>query len=367
MSQASNCGASPDLSVARVAATVCPHRTRANLSASSATARRRRPTNSEALQSKGRSASMMAPFSYPACIAERVTRYVSPHKTAPAEQGGGQYNTDWKIKLSTQTTTAVIPFTYGDAPVRTVVIDGEPWFVLADLCAVLDLANVGNVADRLDEVNIRRTDVENTRGQMRQTIIVSEPGMYEVVIRSDKPEAAVFRRWITGTVLPEIRRTGSFNATPAMPAGKELLALAVLEAQSIITAKDEQIALLAAPARSWTLLADAAGDFSVAEAAKILSRDPAIATGRDRLFQFMADRKWIFKSRNSRGGWEAYQTAVDTSRLAERPAKPFLNSKTGAYELPAPTIRISAKGIGKLHELLGGTDPIRFVVAEESA
>lgn len=133
-----------------------------------------------------------------------------------------------------------------------------------------------------------------------------------------------------------------------------------------VKALTTQVAELTPPARSWQLLADASGDFSVAEAAKILSRDPAITTGRDRLFDYMADQKWIFRSRNPRGGWEAYQTAVDTGRLVEKPAKPFLNSKTGAYELPAPTIRVTAKGIGKLHELMGGSEPIRFVVGEAS-
>lgn len=214
---------------------------------------------------------------------------------------------------------------------------------------------------------ICRTHTLQTAGGAQQMTIVNESGMYEVVIRSDKPEAVAFRRWITGTVLPEIRRTGSFNAQPALAQTREeRLALAILDAQQMLTEKDEQIAQLEAPARSWQLLADAAGDFSVAEAAKILSRDPAITTGRDRLFAYMAEQKWIFKSRNPRGGWEAYQTAVDTRRLVERPAKPFLNSKTGAYELPAPTIRVTAKGIGKLHELMGGVEPVRFVVGEAS-
>lgn len=149
------------------------------------------------------------------------------------------------------------------------------------------------------------------------------------------------------------------NATVAQLPDRRTLAQMVIEAE-------DRAAALEAPARSWELLADAKGDFSVAEAAKILSRDPSITTGRDRLFAYMADQKWIFKSRNARGGWEAYQTAVDTRRLVERPAKPFLNSKTGAYELPAPTIRVTAKGIGKLHELMGGTEPIRFVVGEAS-
>jgi len=109
-------------------------------------------------------------------------------------------------------TAELMPFMYGDAAVRVVMIDGEPWFVLADLCAVLEIANVGNVLARLadiDKGSIRLAD--GTPGNPNKAI-VSEAGMYEVAIRSDKPEAVKFRRWITGAVLPEIRRTGSFNA-----------------------------------------------------------------------------------------------------------------------------------------------------------
>ena len=260
----------------------------------------------------------------------------------------------------------LVPFDYGDITVRVVVIDGEPWFVLVDLCKVLDIRNARAVTVRLADEQKGVSQIDTLGGPQSMTI-VSEAGMYEVVFRSDKPEAVTFRRWVTGTLLPEVRRTGSFNAQPALPESREeRFALALVEAGQMITDRDETIKELTAPARSWQLLADANGDFSVAEAAKILSRDPSITTGRDRLFDFMADQKWIFWSKNARGGWEAYQTAVNTGRLVEKPARPFLNSKTGAYELPAPTIRVTAKGIGKLHELMGGSEPIRFVVGEAS-
>lgn len=101
-------------------------------------------------------------------------------------------------------------FTYEDTQIRTVVVEGEPWFVLADLCKVLDLPNVSMVAQRLDDLNISQADVQNSRGQMRKTVIVSEAGMYEVVIRSDKPEAVSFRRWVTSEVLPTIRKHGGY-------------------------------------------------------------------------------------------------------------------------------------------------------------
>lgn len=110
--------------------------------------------------------------------------------------------------------TAVELFTYTDHQVRVVLIDDEPWFVLADLCRVLDIANPSSVVARLDSSlvdTLRLT--EGNRGNPNVTI-VSEPGMYEVVIRSDKPEAVTFRRWITGEVLPSIRRTGPRDRSP---------------------------------------------------------------------------------------------------------------------------------------------------------
>lgn len=186
------------------------------------------------------------------------------------------------------TTLTQAPFIYSGIAVRVVMIDGEPWFVLADLCKVLDIANVGNVADRLDELNIRRTDVENSRGQIRSTVVVNEPGMYEVVIRSDKPEAVAFRRWITGAVLPEIRRTGSFNTRPALE-GPELLATAVLEAQRMLAEKDERIAELEPKA-------DLADDYLLAQGGARLVREVAKTLGwREKDFRrWLLDEKLIF-------------------------------------------------------------------------
>ena len=111
--------------------------------------------------------------------------------------------------------SALEVFQYAGVAVRTVTIDGEPWFVLADLCAVLDIANPRNVAARLYD-EMKGVHSMDTLGGRQNVTVVNESGMYEVVIRSDKPEAAAFRRWITGTVLPTIRKTGSYGA-PAVP------------------------------------------------------------------------------------------------------------------------------------------------------
>lgn len=106
-------------------------------------------------------------------------------------------------------------FRYGDHPVRTVSIDGEPWFVLGDLTKVLGLTRgAAQVSERLDD-GVRRTyPIQDALGRVQNATVVSEPGMYEVVIRSDKSEAVAFRRWITAEVLPSIRKTGGYGTPP---------------------------------------------------------------------------------------------------------------------------------------------------------
>lgn len=110
---------------------------------------------------------------------------------------------------------SLIPFTYEGNAIRTLSIEGEPWFVLADLCAALVVANPRNVSARLadDMKGVRRVD---TPGGVQNMTVVSEAGMYEVVIRSDKPEAAAFRRWITTEVLPTIRKNGGYLTPDAV-------------------------------------------------------------------------------------------------------------------------------------------------------
>lgn len=102
-------------------------------------------------------------------------------------------------------------FDFDGSDVRVVLVDDEPWFVAGDVCKVLGISNVGNALARLDDLNIRQTDVENARGQMRKTKTVNEPGMYELVFRSDKPQAREFTRWVSAEVLPQIRKTGSYD------------------------------------------------------------------------------------------------------------------------------------------------------------
>ena len=94
--------------------------------------------------------------------------------------------------------------------VRTVIMNAEPWFVLKDVCDVLGLTTPTRVAERLEEDEVSQTHIIDSLGRNQETIIINESGLYNVIIRSDKSEAAKFRRWITHDVLPSIRNTGLY-------------------------------------------------------------------------------------------------------------------------------------------------------------
>ena len=98
-------------------------------------------------------------------------------------------------------------FEYQNNKVRTVDVEGEAWFVLKDVCEILrmDTTQLKKVADRLDEDEKGRTLI-TTPGGMQETWIVNESGLYHVILRSDKPEAAPFRRWVTNDVEEKDKR-----------------------------------------------------------------------------------------------------------------------------------------------------------------
>lgn len=103
------------------------------------------------------------------------------------------------------------PFLYGSQEVRTILIEDEPWFVLNDLCAILEHSNSRMVSQRLEDDDVSRTYVIDSLGRRQLATIVNEGGMYEVIVRSDSPSAKPFRRWVTHEVLPQIRKTGSYS------------------------------------------------------------------------------------------------------------------------------------------------------------
>ena len=144
-------------------------------------------------------------------------------------------------------------------PIRTVMVDGEPWFVAKDVCEALELGNTSKAVDRLDDDELTLLEVRSG-GQLREVNVVNEPGLYTLILGSRKPEAKAFRRWITHEVLPALRRTGRYGAPGSVTQSISELRAAMDAMQDMLDELREKI-----PPRSSVdraLLAQADGKLS---------------------------------------------------------------------------------------------------------
>jgi len=132
--------------------------------------------------------------------------------------------------------------------VRVVMRDSEPWFVAKDVCDCLELGNVSQALDGLDDDEKQQleTNIINPDVGGRGTLIISEPGLYSLVLRSRKPEAKEFKRWVTHDVLPSIRQNGGYMLMRPNETEEEFFARAVLLAQQTLARMDAEKKALSA-------------------------------------------------------------------------------------------------------------------------
>lgn len=195
-------------------------------------------------------------------------------------------------------------FNYQDNEVRTVEINGEPWFVLKDVCNVLGLGSAHKVADRLDEDERNQIPLTDSLGREQETTIINESGLYNVILRSDKPEAKPFRKWVTSEVLPSIRKHGAYM-TP------EVIERTLTDPDYIIqlatTLKEERqkrrvLEAKAEEDKPKVLFADsvAASHTSILifDLAKILKQN-GVDIGGNRLFDWMRKNGYLVRRKGS--------------------------------------------------------------------
>lgn len=121
--------------------------------------------------------------------------------------------------------------------IRTAVVNDEPMFCLIDICKALEIKNATDVAKRLDEDELTRLNLGSRAGE---TNFITESGLYAVILRSDKPNAKKFRKWVTAEVLPQIRKTGSYNKPMTTSGQIQLLAQGYTELeQEVNNIKDD--------------------------------------------------------------------------------------------------------------------------------
>lgn len=245
-------------------------------------------------------------------------------------------------------------FTYEGQQVRTVVVDGEPWFVAADVCSVLEIGNPTQAMTRLDDDE--RTLISN---EGRQINAVSEPGLYGLILGSRKPEARAFKRWIKHEVLPAIRRTGGYGQTNVDQIPRATLAQMILDSEAEKAAAIEQrdaAETLAAereiPARAWDELASAEGDYSVGDAAKVLASRGGVTTGQQRLFEYLNAKGWTYRRE---GDWHAKQEAIERGYLSHRVRPPRYDQRTGERVAVSPQVRVTGKGLERLFKDMSTT------------
>lgn len=175
---------------------------------------------------------------------------------------------------------------------------GEPWFVAKDVCDALGL-DTSHVRRGLDDDEV--TTLPNWQGKGAAPLIVSEAGLYSLVLKSRKPEAKRFRRWVTHDVLPAIRRDGGYMVAREDETPQETMARALLIAQETIDRKDSTIAAqqdtireLAPKAAFYDAVGDSDGKMSVADFSKAL-RQAGIHMGQNRLFTWFRDNGYMGK------------------------------------------------------------------------
>ena len=121
--------------------------------------------------------------------------------------------------------------------VRTVMVSDEPWFVAADVCKALELSNPTVAVSRLDEDERAKFNL----GRQGEGTIINEAGLYSLILGSRKPEAKVFKRWITHDVIPAIRKTGGYIQGEESMSDDDLIARALVMAQKKIELREQQL------------------------------------------------------------------------------------------------------------------------------
>ena len=120
--------------------------------------------------------------------------------------------------------SSLAPLDFEGRQVRVITDEqGEPWFVAADVCACLAIRNPSDALSRLDDDEKGLGSTETPGGEQSMTT-VNEPGLYNLVLGSRKPEAKRFKRWVTHEVLPAIRRTGYYTVPGVAPTPAALTA-----------------------------------------------------------------------------------------------------------------------------------------------
>lgn len=239
--------------------------------------------------------------------------------------------------------SAIVPYVFDATPIRVQVVDGQPWFVAADVCAVLGIAHHLDALARLDD-DERGSLLVDTLGGAQRGAAVNESGMWKLVLRSRKPAAKRLVKWLTSEVLPSIRQTGAYGA-PSAPldlTDTATLHRLLLDHTGRTLAADERIAALEPKAAALDRFAHAEGSLTPTAAAKTLGVRPG------RLFDWLEGNHWLYRGAD---GLLGRQVKIDQGLIEHKPLTLDRGRRTPKV---VTQVLITTKGLARLAELRAG-------------
>lgn len=183
-------------------------------------------------------------------------------------------------------------FNFENHEVRSLLLNNEPWFVGKDVADVLGYKNTKDALAKHVDAEDKLGSQIATSGQNRNMTIINESGLYSLVLSSKLPSAKKFKRWVTSEVLPALRKTGQYQVKEL--SGQELMAKALIEAQSVLAAKDKQIEEMKPKVVFADAVATSHTSILVGELAKILKQN-GIDMGQKRLFAWLREKGYLIK------------------------------------------------------------------------
>lgn len=190
-------------------------------------------------------------------------------------------------------------FSFNNQPVRTVQLNNQPYWVLKDVCDVLELSNPTVVANRLEDDEVTKFNLGGLSGE---TNIITESGLYAVILRSDKPNAKEFRKWVTSEVLPAIRKNGAYLTDETaydITHNPQSLADLLMQAGEQLKQKEIIIQEMRPKALFADAVATADTSILIGDLAKLIKQN-GHDIGQKRLFEWLRNHDYLIKSGNSK-------------------------------------------------------------------
>lgn len=226
--------------------------------------------------------------------------------------------------------------------IRTVVKDGEPWFVGKDVAEILGYSNPRKaVIDHVDEEDkMDGVTIRDSIGRKQIPVLINESGLYSLILSSKQPNAKKFKKWVTSEVLPSIRKNGGYIAGQETMTDDELMARALQVAQNKIQERDKQIETMKPKAIFADAVAASHTSILVGELAKILKQN-GVNIGQNRLYEWLRENGYLIRGNKRTDRNAPTQRSMDMG-LFEVKISTVVNSDGSVRE--TRTTKVTGKG-----------------------